>query len=153
MDWRVEIPSGRVHTATTIGLALGSVCVLEPALTLGILSGLVLSPDLDVDKGFIGLHHLRKIPFVGKALSLVWRILWLPYSYIVPHRSHISHSIFFGTCARVAYLLLPILVLNYFGLPIHLPSKFGVWFLGLCLSDILHIFLDYAVKGGKDGNT
>lgn len=143
------MPSGRTHSITTIGLALGSVCVLEPALTVGILSGLVISPDLDVDDGFIGLAHLRRIPVVGKFLSFVWRIFWWSYSKVVPHRSAVSHSIFFGTALRVGYLVLPILILNYFGLPIHLPEKFGQWFVGLCLSDALHIVLDFTIKGER----
>jgi uncharacterized metal-binding protein len=71
----------------------------NPALTVGILSGLVISPDLDVDHGFIGLAHLRRLPG-GIVVSYAWRAFWYPYSKIVPHRSHISHSIIFGTLAR-----------------------------------------------------
>ena len=143
------MPSGRIHTITTIGLAVGSACAFEPALTVGIVSGLILSPDLDVDDGFIGLYHLRRIPVVGKLLSFAWRIFWWPYSKVVPHRSAISHSILFGTCLRVGYLVLPILVLNYFGLPVYLLAKFGQWFIGLCLSDALHIILDFSIRGNK----
>lgn len=144
------MPSGRVHSITTIGLALGSVCAFEPALTAGILSGLIISPDLDCDDGFIGLYHLRRIPIIGKVLSLAWRVFWWPYSKVVPHRSPISHSILFGTCLRVGYLLLPLLILNYFGLPAHLPDKFGQWFIGLCFSDALHIILDFTIRGKKN---
>lgn len=143
------MPSGKTHSMTTIGLALGSVCAFEPALTVGILSGLILSPDLDIDEGFLGLHHLRRIPIIGKPLSLAWRVFWLPYSKIVKHRSVISHSIFFGTVLRVGYLALPILILNYLGLPAHLPDKFGQWFVGICLSDALHIILDFTIKSDK----
>lgn len=143
------MPSGKTHSITTIGLALGSACAFEPALTVGILSGLILSPDLDVDDGFIGLYHLRRIPKVGKFLSFAWRVFWLPYSKIVPHRSAISHSILFGTCLRVGYLVFPLLVLNYLGLPIHLSDKFGQWFWGLCLADALHIILDFTIRGER----
>lgn len=143
------MPSGKTHTITTIGLALGSVCAFEPALTVGILTGLIISPDQDVDDGFIGLYHLRRIPVIGKALSLAWQIFWKPYSKVVPHRSTISHSIFFGTVLRVGYLVLPILILNYFGLPVHLPEKFGQWLVGLCLSDALHIILDFSIRGER----
>lgn len=142
------MPSGRVHTMTTIVLAVGSVMSgQDTALTVGILSGLVLSPDLDVDGGFIGLAHLRRVPIVGNLLSRCWQLFWLPYSKVVPHRSHISHSIFFGTCARVGYLVLPLLALNVSGVPMKLPTETGQWFIGLSLADTLHIVLDNTVKG------
>ena len=70
------MPSGRVHTMTTIGLAVGSIPLSNPHLTVGILSGLILSPDLDVDDGFIGLAHLRRVPFVGTPLAWMWRAFW-----------------------------------------------------------------------------
>ena len=141
------MPSGRVHTVTTIGLAVGTCLIVPVPVTVGILSGLILSPDLDVDDGFIGLAHLRHLPAVGNIVSGLWQAFWYPYSRLTPHRSHISHSIFFGTCLRVAYLLLPLLAINFFGVPIKLPTGFGAWFIGLCLSDALHIILDWTVKG------
>jgi uncharacterized metal-binding protein len=142
------MPSGRVHTVTTLALAVGSVISgQDTALTVGILSGLILSPDLDVDEGFIGLAHLRRVPFVGNVAAKCWQWFWLPYSKVVPHRSHISHSIFFGTCARVGYLIIPVLALNFLGVPMKLPTDIGQWFIGLCLVDALHIILDNTVKG------
>lgn len=136
------MPSGKIHTVTTIALATLTVPAMQPALTVGVLTGCILSPDLDVDGGFIGMYHLRRTWFVGPAISGLWRLFWLPYSKIVPHRSHISHSIFFGTVARVAYLLIPLLILNMMGVPMKLPEWFGWWFVGLCLADTLHIALD-----------
>ena len=143
------MPTGRTHTSTTLMLAGLSVCTGSPAVTLGILTGLIISPDQDCDDGFIGLAHLRRIPLIGRPLSWCWRGFWWFYSKVVPHRSNISHSIFFGTCVRVAYLMFPLLILNYFGWEIHLNKNFGLWFLGLCLSDTLHIILDFTVKGRK----
>ncbi len=145
----LSVPSGRVHTVTTIALAVATMAIYPPA-TVGTLSGLILSPDLDVDDGFIGLAHLRRIPFIGVSVSYLWRAFWLPYSYIVPHRSHISHSIFFGTCLRVGYLSLPVLALNFFGVPVKMPTGIGNWFIGLCLADALHIILDWTIKGKKE---
>lgn len=143
------MPSGRVHTVTTIGLAVGTALFVPAPVTVGILSGLILSPDLDVDDGFIGLAHLRRVPAVGNVISGCWQAFWYPYSRLTPHRSHISHSILFGTCLRVAYLLIPLLAINFLGVPIKLPTGFGMWFIGLCLADALHIILDYTVKGKK----
>ncbi len=136
------MPNGRTHTASTLALACITLPFMSPPLTLGVVTGCILSPDLDVDGGFIGMYHLRKTWFIGPALSGLWRLFWWPYSKIVPHRSHISHSIFFGTCVRVAYLLFPVLCVNMMGVPLHLSDGFGWWFVGLCLSDALHIFMD-----------
>ena len=135
------MPSGRVHTVSTLALAACTVPLANPALTVGILSGLVISPDLDVDHGFIGLAHLRRLPG-GIVVSYAWRAFWYPYSKIVPHRSHISHSIVFGTLARVGYLSLPLLALSFF-VPLTIPSWLGWWLIGLCLADGLHILMDW----------
>ncbi len=140
------MPSGRVHTLTTLGLAVGSILMVDPVVSVGILSGLILSPDLDVDDGFIGLSHLRRMPVVGTALSWIWRAFWWPYSKTVPHRSAISHAPIVGTVLRVGYLTLPLLVMNFMGVPMTLPTGFGRWFIGLCLADGLHIILDWTVK-------
>lgn len=137
------MPNGRTHTLATGLLAVGTLPLGDVGLTAGVLAGLILSPDLDVDEGFIGLAHLRRVGCVGNILSGIWRAFWYPYSKIVPHRSHISHSIFFGTVARVCYLVLPILLANFMGLPLVIPSWFGMWFIGLCLSDALHILMDW----------
>lgn len=143
------MPNGKVHTYATVALALASIPATDLPLTMGVLSGLALSPDADVDHGFIGMAHLRRVWFIGPALSGLWRLFWWPYSKIVPHRSHISHSIFFGTALRVGYLLLPVLAINMMGVPLHLPAGFGHWFIGLCLSDALHIVMDHVVKTKK----
>lgn len=136
------MPSGRIHTMSTIALAMTTVPLMSIPLTAGVLTGCVLSPDLDVDSGFIGLAHLRRFPMVGPLISGLWRVFWWPYSRLAPHRSHISHSIFFGTVLRVAYLMVPLLAINVMGIPLSLPDWFGMWFVGLCSSDGLHILMD-----------
>jgi len=72
------MPSGRVHTVTTIGLAVGTALFVPAPVTVGILSGLILSPDLDVDDGFIGLAHLRRVPAVGNIISGCWQARLMP---------------------------------------------------------------------------
>ena len=143
------MPSGRVHTMTTIGLAVGSIPMSNPPLTVGILSGLILSPDLDVDNGFVGLAHLRRVPFVGTPLAWIWRAFWWPYSKTVPHRSAISHAPIVGTMLRLGYLSAPLLAMNMLGVPMTLPTGLGWWLIGLCASDALHIILDWTVRGEK----
>lgn len=55
-------------------------------------SGLMLSPDLDLDSSI----YRRWGPL---------RFLWWPYQKLVPHRSPISHSIFWGPVVRLIYFL------------------------------------------------
>ena len=144
------MPSGRTHTMATIALGVGSLLTgQDTAVTVGILSGILLSPDLDVDEGNISLAHLRRVPFVGKTLALAWRFYWLPYALAAPHRSHISHSLIFGTLARVGYILIPVLAINFIGVPLSIPAGFGMWLIGLALADALHIFMDYTMKENR----
>lgn len=141
------MPSGSVHTITTIALAVGTVATGQPtAATVGVLSGLILSPDLDVDKGFIGLAHLRRVPVIGWLLAVAWRVFWYPYAKIVPHRSPISHAPIVGTLLRVGYLAVPVLAINYAGVGMALPAGFGLWLAWLAVADGLHIILDWTVK-------
>lgn len=137
------MPNGMTHTAATLLLAGATLPLANTAITAGVLTGVLVSPDLDVDGGNISLYHLRRVGCIGGVLSGVWRAYWYPYAKLTPHRSHISHSVLFGTMLRVFYLIFPFLVANFFGVPMAIPQWFGMWFLGLCLSDALHILMDW----------
>lgn len=137
------MPSGMTHTTATLILAGATLPLGNPAITAGVLTGILLSPDLDVDNGNISLYHLRRVGCVGNILSGLWRAYWYPYAKLTPHRSHISHSLLFGTAFRVFYILLPVLVANFLGVPMVMPSWFGMWFIGLVLADALHILMDW----------
>ncbi len=68
-------------------------------------SGLLFSPDLD----------LRSVPYRR------WRMLrfiWIPYQKLVPHRSWISHSFFFGPLLRVLYFAAIMCLLTFLVLAI-----------------------------------
>jgi uncharacterized metal-binding protein len=68
-------------------------------------SGLLFSPDLD----------LRSAPYRR------WRLLrfvWIPYQKLVPHRSWISHSIFFGPILRILYFAVVMSALTFMVLAI-----------------------------------
>lgn len=121
-------------------------------LVVGSLSGLILSPDQDVDSGYIGLRFLRSIPLVGTFISAGWKLMWLPYSRFVPHRSWISHFPIISTIIRLVYLLVfvsPVLAI-YWDWVIPNLRWFGMWFVGLCLSDIFHFFADL-ISGDLNG--
>jgi uncharacterized metal-binding protein len=98
------VPDGRTHDAITVVGALVAVPAWwfltdEPRdwLTCGTLagsilfSGLMLSPDLDLDSSI----YQRWGPL---------KFLWWPYQKLVPHRSILSHSLL-GALLRVVYFL------------------------------------------------
>src|SRR5205085_992625 len=68
-------------------------------------SGLLFSPDLD----------LKSAPY--KRWRLL-RFIWIPYQKVVPHRSWISHSFFFGPLLRVLYFAVVMSLLTFIVLAI-----------------------------------
>jgi uncharacterized metal-binding protein len=98
------LPDGKTHdTITVVGAVVAApvwwYLTREPrdytvcATLVGsiLFSGLMLSPDLDLDSSI----YRRWGPF---------RFVWWPYQKIVPHRSVLSHSLL-GALLRVAYFL------------------------------------------------
>jgi uncharacterized metal-binding protein len=112
---------------------------------LGCLTGLIVSPDLDVDDGFIGFHFIRSI--FGRFPAWLYQMFWKPYALLVPHRSFFSHSIF-GTFFRLMYIMaIPLVVCLWLGIPMPYLSIDALWFVGgLFLSDLLHVAMDYVSK-------
>ncbi|MBC8103924.1 MAG: metal-binding protein [Cytophagales bacterium] len=99
------MPSGKVHDRITVIAAVAAVPVwyatapvpVDPTVGLALLaatlfSGLMLSPDLDLNSSV----YSRWGPF---------RYLWWPYQKAIPHRSKLSHSYFLGPALRVVYFL------------------------------------------------
>ena len=139
------MPSGKVHNTVTL-LATPLVCVSaygisEDAVTVlcvgvGMLSGLVLTPDLDVDNGSRSNYHIRK--WFGNVAEKIWRIYWYPYAKIIPHRSALSHFPVISTLIRVLYLFWPILFIN----PTLITKNVFIIIIGLVISDTLHWFMD-----------
>lgn len=102
--------SGRVHSSTTLKLALP--CALVAGWSYGVtgvtvsilgsLLALVLTPDLDQDGKTISDYWVRKT--FGIIVETLWRIVWFPYARIVPHRHFMSHAPLVGTAIRFIYL-------------------------------------------------
>jgi uncharacterized metal-binding protein len=147
------LPSGITHSKATIVLAvtgslvsqhLGHAPIETVALTGGVLTGLVLTPDLDVDVGCISKRIVRRS--AGRFIAWLWALLWLPYARIMPHRSHLSHLPLIGTTIRLVYLaVLPSLLYWFAGIGIARPEfpLLAWWgFGGLVLADTLHYLLD-----------
>jgi uncharacterized metal-binding protein len=64
----------------------------------GSLSGILLSPDLDID----GKTYAEQDPLFGS----LWYIIWWPYGKLISHRSFFSHFPIIGTFGRQLYLVL-----------------------------------------------
>ena len=153
------MPSGRVHAAFTLvtgagvayyGYQAGYPLPEIAAASGGVFLGLLLSPDLDVDQGSISFEYARNL--FGGLFGAVWAMVWKPYSYLIPHRSPLSHFPVLGTVIRLGYLAgvlyLGLYLLHWTGAitrPV-LPSWAPFTFWGLCLADTLHFFLDNLPK-------
>lgn len=168
------MPAGKAHaTTSTLTAAAIATCVLLPgvdrqvvtAVSLGCLSGVLLSPDLDVDNGYIGFKLAKR--YFGSIFKWIWKWIWWPYAKLVPHRSHISHIPVVGTAVRLLYLYAVYLVLATalmfaIGWPrtVYILPIWGAilalvrgdaqievrliaaGFAGLCISDTLHAIMD-----------
>lgn len=111
--------------------------------------GAIMDGDLDQ----IGLSSAegRAMRAAG-CIGVLWVMYWMPYAYIMPHRSFLSHFPYVSTAIRLAYLFAPILALAYyFGVlgyldhPIVFAGLFGLWS-GLGQADMIHYTLDILHK-------
>ena len=107
------MPSGKIHGAVTLGLTgvslvSCSVFSLPQEITFGVISGLLIHPDLDVDKGARHLHLIRKS--LGSGIAVMFHAFWRPYALDQKHRGHdlmswqVSHFPILGTIDRVAHI-------------------------------------------------
>lgn len=160
------MPSGRVHSFTTVLLSAGLgyyawhtgyPLASAGALAGGTLAGIFLSPDLDVESGSISWYHVRKVG--GCLAGLLWSWIWKPYAMVIPHRSPLSHLPLLSTVIRLGYLAgmvyAILLTLHMARLIEHptLPTWWPYAFFGLVLSDLLHYLLDKSFKGHKRRET
>lgn len=98
-------------------------------ISLGALSGIMLSPDLDM---------------IEKRGKNWWNIYWLAYGWSIPHRHMLSHMPILSTLIRVLYALplwaLPVTLVWYFGW-FH-QWMFEWWIAGLMIADATHWAMD-----------
>lgn len=116
----------------------------------GCLSGLFISPDLDMESVTISEYWLVRWTL---GLGWLWVMLWYPYAVIAKHRGWFSHTPLIGTMGRVLYIALIYLgitiLLRYF-FEIMLFPFWGLlswrqWLIlvgGLTISDLGHWWLD-----------
>lgn len=146
------MPSGWIHSQIslaaaaityTYGLKSGDSPTLAAAAAVGCAAGVVLTPDLDV----VGIYADKRIrEKAGLAVAVLWAIIWRPYSWLIPHRSILSHGLILGTVLRLAYLALPLWIVGL--LPGYTPTMARL-IAGLLISDNLHVGADFLVTGIK----
>lgn len=108
---------------------------------VGVLTGLFLSGDLDVDNGNVSMYYTRAIhPVIGTA----WRWYWLPYGRLIGHRSALSHLPVLSTFIRLACVLWP-----FWWWAGHVWWPPLAFTLGLCYADLLHWMADVVVSWWK----
>lgn len=154
------MPNGTTHAMTTIALAFASGVVAQHlgysdhhilALSGGTLAGLVLTPDLDVDRGCISNQVVRRT--AGRGWAQLWATYWRPYSLMMPHRSKLSHLPLVGTTVRLLYLAILPALIYWLAIAVGFTAgsrwvhpvfpAWGWWaFGGLVLADTLHFMLD-----------
>jgi uncharacterized metal-binding protein len=127
------MPGKKTHDSFCISLGeillAGGVytCIALPycfLLGAGAITGIFLSPDLDVaDKFRFGW----------------WKVYWYPYSKVIPHRHWLSHMPVVGTIIRLFYML-PLLAPVFLFIPVNKMNWW--WLIGLMISDICHWLLD-----------
>lgn len=119
-----------------------TLALLATGYATGGVSGLILTPDLDVDRGCYSYMRMR---LIHPALGLLWQWYWTPYAKAFAHRGP-SHWYVFGTLTRIIY-----------GLPWLIPLLFTPWAFvlgwvtGLMAADAGHATLDHIDKmvGGR----
>lgn len=171
------MPSGLVHSSSSIilsGAVVGTMAALDfstAEITLtagGVLLGILMSPDWDVDNGNVSDLYIRQA--TGRASAGIFSIWKRPYSLALEHRSFVSHFPIISTVVRIAYVFFPLLillfrnqntsgfVLTFYALIAQILSLalwYPAWFLlpyanpygayvfaGLVLSDTLHFLMD-----------
>lgn len=140
------MPSGRTHATIsfyTAGLSLlylptlGASREQVASFAVGCLSGIVLTPDLDVRRTVSNMV----MDDIGVLPGFLWELFWWPYSKLIPHRSILSHGPIIGTMLRVLYL-------GVIAYPLYQRVP-RVWLVGalagLLTVDNLHIGADWLV--------
>ena len=144
---------GSTHAKATLALAavggwvsyrLGHPLPFTLALTGGVLAGLAITPDLDLERGCISNAVIRRL--VGRTVERLWGLFWRPYGLLLRHRSRLSHLPVVGTTVRLVYLCaLPALICwlagNALGWTL-IPSWIWWSIAGLILADSPHFLMD-----------
>ena len=123
-------------------------------VSFGVLSGLWFNPDLDYAE-----HPEYKVEPVKKWGPL--GVIWVPYGFVLNHRSPFSHLPIISDAIRVIYFgailyglsFAPILEnwinQNWLFYGFIYDQNFWYWFFGLCMATTLHYWQDKPKKKHK----
>ena len=159
--------AGTIHVKSSIILSasfavLGLVGYPTLPSALGALVGTFITPDLDVDNGFVGDNIIKKR--FGNLGKKIWKWFWKPYKDSFKHGKFASHFPVFSTAIRLLYiyffaitiphlvfwaLVVPNWSLEY-ALQFYAVRLFHPYFfLGLAYSDTIHYTLDVLTTNSK----
>lgn len=160
--------TGKVHTQASLMMSAGFLVgtlftrdVSDVEYAIGALVGTILTPDLDVDKGFVGDAYVKAR--FGNVAYRLWRACWHFYRRSVKHGSELSHFPVLGTLFRLAYLFFFSIILPTYALAIFFPidptTEIFWWYnlvmshpkiiIGLMASDAHHYVMDIATVDSK----
>lgn len=170
--------NGKIHSAVTVGATVGLLAGYYsgyfidpnkfPIVAASCLFGIILSPDGDVDGGYIGHYYARKL--LGKPGEWYFNGVISPYQLSLKHRSFWSHFPLISTFLRLIYLACPFIIILFSDQDTPISEIFirciissillmPVWmslyllspdwaffvyvYTGLAISDVLHYLFDY----------
>ena len=103
--------TGKQHTRVNLAgasiITIGSIITGQWLLLVsvtGVLYSILVSPDSDVDAGYISHYYIRKV--FGRIGDWYWSNLRKPYAKNFKHRG-VSHIPVIGTLTRLSYILAP----------------------------------------------
>lgn len=149
------MPSGKVHHRLwkigwiVEGVAFMPLLLYYPLVAIGSAIGYFLGQFIDPDLDLVGItsaegRMLRKMPFVGGLFVAYWTLYGAIFRK--QHRSFWTHSYIASTIIRFAYTFWWLLLFK--SLPVWLYSVMPGVFVGMCISDGVHIWADRKY-GGK----
>lgn len=161
--------AGKTHVKASLALAAGfsigalmtqDINLLKCAA--GSLAGVIITPDWDVDKKFVGNKIVKKR--LGVFAEIIFDAWLKPYKTSFKHGQFGSHFPVYGTFGRLLYIFLLLIVpfyavyflillsVNYhfnliYELLYWVKILFMSWYtFGLCASDLIHFSLDKLTK-------
>jgi uncharacterized metal-binding protein len=148
--------SGRVHAnIAKVTAHVSSVALLYPespqkaAFALGMLVGVLITPDLDLP----GItYEERRMLDINEKIGNLWMLFTKPYSKLFKHRG-ISHWLVLGTLTRLPYgllLLLPLWQLSRLVFSLNVEPLLLYIFAGWTLQDAIHIVTDIIYSANKE---
>jgi uncharacterized metal-binding protein len=148
--------NGRTHSIASVALACGFLLSGGGQEAMGALVGVMISPDCDVDNGFVADTYIRNR--FGRVVEMGWDGLWYFYRRSLKHGGELSHFPIISTLGRIAYLFFFTIVIPYVVLMLFLPgawdiqTELGWWWgkiwehwrliVGLMGADLIHWGLD-----------